>query len=180
MTTYAWAGPNSFTSSIQAPSISNVTTTAGGTYTLTVTNANGCTASTTTAVTINQALPPTITPPTSLSVCSPSTLTLTASGCAGMVTWSQGAATGTSLTLSVVGTYSVSATCTVNGCTSGASMSVTGLEIKAKPDAPTITPPTSLSICSPSTLTLTASGWMCRYGWGGYGYKFDTFSGRYL
>jgi hypothetical protein len=102
--------------------------------------------------------PPTITPPASLSVCSPSTLTLTASGCAGTVTWSQGAATGTSLTLSAVGTYSITATCTVAGVTSAASTAVTGLEIKAKPNAPTITPPTSLSVFTPSTLTLTASG----------------------
>ncbi|MER0442638.1 3-coathanger stack domain-containing protein, partial [Emticicia sp. W12TSBA100-4] len=76
---------------------------------------------------------PTITPPTSLSVCSPSTLTLTADGCAGTVTWSEGAATGTSLTLSAVGTYSISATCTVNGCNSDQSLSITGLEIKASP-----------------------------------------------
>ena len=53
MTNYTWTGPNSFSSSIQAPSISSVTTAASGTYTLTVTNANGCTASATTAVTIN-------------------------------------------------------------------------------------------------------------------------------
>ena len=158
MTSYTWTGPNSFSSSIQTPSINNVTTAANGTYTLTVTNANGCTASATTAVIINQTNPPTITPPTSLSVCSPSTLTLTANGCAGTVTWSEGAATGTTLTLSAVGTYSISAICTVNGCNSDASILVNGLEIKAKPNAPTITPPTSLSVCSPSTLTLTANG----------------------
>jgi hypothetical protein len=101
---------------------------------------------------------PTITPPASLSVCSPSTLTLTANGCAGTVTWSQGSATGTSLTISSAGTYSITATCTVNGCTSEASTAITGLEIKAKPNAPTITPPASLSVCSPATLTLTANG----------------------
>jgi hypothetical protein len=101
---------------------------------------------------------PIITPPASLSVCSPSTLTLTASGCAGTVTWSEGAATGTSLTLSAVGTYSITATCTVAGITSAASTAVTGLEIKAKPNAPSITPPASLSVFTPSTLTLTASG----------------------
>jgi hypothetical protein len=159
MTSYAWTGPNSFTSSIQAPSISSVTTAASGTYSLTVANANGCTASVTTAVIINQALPPTITPPGTLIVCSPSTLTLGASGCAGgTITWSQGAATGASLELTAVGTYSISATCTINGCTSNASTLVTGLEIKAKPSAPTITPPSNLIVCSPSTLTLGASG----------------------
>jgi hypothetical protein len=106
----------------------------------------------------NYQSPLTITPPGSLVVCSPSTLTLTASGCAGTVTWSQGAATGTSLTLSAVGTYSITATCTVAGVTSAASSAVTGLEIKAKPNAPSITPPASLSVFTPSTLTLTANG----------------------
>jgi hypothetical protein len=101
---------------------------------------------------------PSIVPPVSLLVFTPSTLTLTASGCGGTVTWSEGLATGTSLTLSALGTYSVSATCTVNGCISDASSAVTGLEIKLKPNAPTITPPASLSVCSPSTLTLTSSG----------------------
>ncbi|MCP9754772.1 hypothetical protein EGI26_06295 [Lacihabitans sp. CCS-44] len=159
MTSYAWTGPNSFSASTQNPSISSVTTAASGTYTLTATNASGCSASATTVVTINQALPPSISPPPSLSVCSPSTLTLTANGCTGgIITWSEGAATGTSLVLSVVGTYSITATCTVNGCTSEASTAVTGLEIKAKPSAPTITPPPNLVVCSPSTLTLSASG----------------------
>nr|MCU0324299.1 hypothetical protein [Spirosomataceae bacterium] len=53
MTSYVWSGPNSFTSSLQTPSISNVTTAANGVYTLTVTNSNGCSASATTSVTIN-------------------------------------------------------------------------------------------------------------------------------
>ncbi|MFY7911964.1 MAG: BspA family leucine-rich repeat surface protein, partial [Emticicia sp.] len=51
-TTYSWTGPNSFTSSLQNPSISNVTISAGGTYTITQTNSSGCTASATTSVTI--------------------------------------------------------------------------------------------------------------------------------
>jgi hypothetical protein len=101
---------------------------------------------------------PVITPPGSLSVCSPSTLTLTASGCAGTVTWSEGAVTGTSLTLSAVGTYSITATCTDAGSTSVSSSAVTGMEIKAKPTAPTVTAPTEKVVCFPSTLTLTASG----------------------
>ena len=47
--------------------------------------------------------------------------------------WSEGAATGSSLTLSAVGTYSIFATCTENGCTSDVSSIVTGLEIKVQP-----------------------------------------------
>ncbi len=43
MTTYAWTGPNSFTSILQNPTVSTAATTAmAGVYILTVTNANGC------------------------------------------------------------------------------------------------------------------------------------------
>ncbi|MDZ7935265.1 MAG: hypothetical protein U5M51_09930 [Emticicia sp.] len=95
-----------------------------------------------------------------------------------LVTWSNGA-TGASLTLSAVGNYTVSATCTVNGCTSDASATISGLEIKAKPNAPTITPPATLSVCSPSTLTLTANGCAETVTWsnGATGASSDTFSG---
>uniref|UniRef100_UPI00301C6E3A beta strand repeat-containing protein n=1 Tax=Emticicia sp. 17c TaxID=3127704 RepID=UPI00301C6E3A len=98
---------------------------------------------------------PTVTAPTTLVVCSPSTLTLTASCATGTVLWSN-SSTGTSLTLSSVGTYAISAKCVSNGCESDAS-STSNLEIKAKPTAPTVTPPANLVVCSPSTLTLTAS-----------------------
>lgn len=43
MTTYAWTGPNSFTSNVMSPPVSSsATLSMGGVYTLTVTNANGC------------------------------------------------------------------------------------------------------------------------------------------
>jgi uncharacterized protein YcnI len=84
MSSYIWRGPNSFTSSIQAPSISNVTSAAQGVYTLTVTNANNCTASATTNVVVN----PICTPPTlatansnsPVSVTTPLNLTSSATG----------------------------------------------------------------------------------------------------
>lgn len=99
-------------------------------YTLTVKNANGCTSSNMIGtVTVNAKLTaPTVTPPASLSVCSPATLTLTANGCAGTITWSNGA-TGTSIILSSAGTYTISATCTVANCVSNASTVVSGLII---------------------------------------------------
>jgi hypothetical protein len=52
MTSYAWAGPNGFSSSSQDASITNVTPAATGTYTVTVTNVS-CTSTATTDVTIN-------------------------------------------------------------------------------------------------------------------------------
>jgi hypothetical protein len=45
-TIYSWSGPNGFTSSQQNPSIPNVTVAANGNYTVVVTDANNCSAST--------------------------------------------------------------------------------------------------------------------------------------
>jgi hypothetical protein len=62
MSSYSWTGPNGFTSNVQNPVIDSATALAAGTYTLTVTNSNGCTASTTVDVVINPLPEPSITP----------------------------------------------------------------------------------------------------------------------
>ncbi len=49
---YAWTGPNSYTSAAQNPSISNIQLVDAGTYTVTVTNADGCTGTATTALAV--------------------------------------------------------------------------------------------------------------------------------
>jgi gliding motility-associated-like protein len=55
MTTYAWTGPNGFTSSIQNPLVSdNATFAIAGVYTLIATSAGGCTSTATTTVTVNE------------------------------------------------------------------------------------------------------------------------------
>lgn len=51
-TSFAWNGPNGFTSNVQNPEIANATPANGGTYTVVVTNANGCTANASTDVTV--------------------------------------------------------------------------------------------------------------------------------
>ncbi len=53
MASYSWTGPDGFTSTAQNPVITGVTNAAAGVYTLAVTNAAGCSASTTVNVTIN-------------------------------------------------------------------------------------------------------------------------------
>ncbi|WP_460474422.1 Ig-like domain-containing protein, partial [Emticicia fontis] len=139
-----------------------------GTYTVTynISASGGCAAvTTTTSVTINNnPSAPTINAPNPKVVCALGTLTLTASGCAGTINWSNGSS-GSSLTLSSVGTYSISATCTVGSCISVASTAVTGLQIASQPSAPTITAPNPKIVCAPGTLTLTASGCAGTINW---------------
>lgn len=56
---YSWTGPNSFVSTNQFPVIYNAGASQTGTYTVTITDADGCTAQTTVNVTVNTA--PTVT-----------------------------------------------------------------------------------------------------------------------
>ena len=114
---------------------------------------NGCSSSSTNAV-INAA--PTIpNAPTIIaarnSICAGSSTKLTATGCMGLVTWSNGQ-TGPEISVSNAGTYT--AVCTSNGCTSTNSNSIT-LQINA---LPTITITGATTGCSGSTLRLTANG----------------------
>ena len=75
--TYSWSGPNGFASTQQNPSITNVTLSNNGTYSLTVTDANGCSSTTSTLVTIN-AIPTPVA--TGGSACENGNVILTASG----------------------------------------------------------------------------------------------------
>ncbi|WP_207220077.1 immunoglobulin domain-containing protein, partial [Emticicia agri] len=70
---------------------------------------------------------------------------------------------GTSIVLSSVGTYSITATCTVGSCTSVPSAAVTGLQIVSQPLAIAAnTGPYSIG----QTIQLTASGGGA-YSWSG-------------
>ena len=132
MSSYTWAGPNSFSSSIQNPAVNSVSTTAmAGTYTLTVTDANGCIKTVSTSVTINP-LPTVAVNPTALSVNIGSSAILTASG-ASTYSWipttNLSASSGTTVTVTgtTVGT-SITYTATgtdINGCKNTATTVVT-------------------------------------------------------
>ena len=78
-TSFSWTGPNSFTSTSQNPSISNVTSAASGTYSFTAT-ANGCSSTVSTAnVTVNP-IPTVVTASaSSSSICPGSPVDLTSS-----------------------------------------------------------------------------------------------------
>lgn len=52
-TTYLWSGPNGFSSTVQNPVIPGATTSMSGTYSLTVSDNNGCTGTANTSVIIN-------------------------------------------------------------------------------------------------------------------------------
>jgi len=53
--TYSWSGPQAYTSTAQAPIITNAVLAMAGAYNVTVTDANGCTATASTTVAINAA-----------------------------------------------------------------------------------------------------------------------------
>ena len=85
MTTYSWTGPNGFTSLLQNPSVSaNAPLTMAGVYSLAVTNASGCSKTTTTTVIVNAS--PVATASNNGPVCVGSALILTG-GPAGMMTY---------------------------------------------------------------------------------------------
>jgi hypothetical protein len=82
---YAWTGPNNFTSSTQNPTLNAATANAAGVYTLVVVGMNQCVASATTSATVMEALPPIVSP--TAQVVLSNLITLTASGCAGILSW---------------------------------------------------------------------------------------------
>ena len=83
---FNWSGPNGFTSTQQHPTIPNVTTQNSGTYYLTVTSPNGCTATSEVVVTIHD-LPALDMPVPYVEACEGSTVQLFADG-EGSFSWS--------------------------------------------------------------------------------------------
>ncbi|MBI3520890.1 MAG: choice-of-anchor L domain-containing protein, partial [Bacteroidetes bacterium] len=154
---YTWTGPNSFSSASQNPTIAAAATAASGIYTLVVTNAGGCSKTTTLSVTL--APPPTLTV-TSGATCLGGSTTLTASG-ATNYTWSPGtglsATTGSAVTANPVVTTVYTITGATGACigTGTSTVSITG--------SPTVTV-NSGSVCSGNSLTLTATG-AANYTW---------------
>ncbi|MCU1230558.1 MAG: hypothetical protein JWO97_3442, partial [Acidobacteria bacterium] len=148
--TYSWTGPNSFTSSLQNPTVA-ATTVNAGTYNVTIT-ANGCTSAPGSTTVVVNALPTaTITPSGATIFCAGGSVTLTASGGTSYL-WSTGATTA-AITVSTSGTYSV--TTTSSGCTSAPASQI--VTVNPSPTA-TITPSGATTFCAGGSVTLTASG----------------------
>ena len=155
-TSYAWSGPNMFTSADQNPMITNVTTAAGGTYTVTVTDDNGCTDTETTTASIN--VSPTGVVSGGGSVCPGNTLpnvTFTFTGTApfsftysdGNTTTNANSPTATyTLTAPPVGTYTLTALSDAN-CPV-AMGGLTGSATNAYNAVPTLNTPAVIARCS--------------------------------
>ncbi len=170
---YAWTGPNSFSSSLQNPKVR-----ATGTYTLTVTNSGGCNATASTSVTQNTTAPTGVTASSSsgstVLTCTNSSLTLKgSSGTTGVsYAWTGPngfTATGSSASASAAGTYTLTATDTSNGCSAAASVALQSNT--AAPASVTYipTPASAQLTCAATSVSLAGSSatTTARYSWSG-------------
>ena len=141
LSNYTWSGAGSGTGS-------TLDITAGGSYTVSGTDANGCSGSASHNVTGRTT--PTITITGATAICSGTSAELTANVNQpnATITWT-GGSHNANLTINAGGTYS--ATASLNGCESTASVTVTE---STTPEAPTAT---GASACKGETVTLTAT-----------------------
>ncbi len=126
---------------------SNLYVSESGAYTVTATNAQGCSATATTYVTVNEL--PTITISGNTEVCQGTATTLTANGAA-TYQWSNGT-NGANNTVDVFGNYTVTGT-SAAGCSSTATTTVIVYSL------PVINISGETEICQGSSTTLTANG----------------------
>ncbi len=146
-TTYTWNPGGAGTSITVSPASTQ-------NYTVTGTNAAGCT---NTAVTNVSVTPNPTIAATSATVCTGQTATLTASG-ATTYTWNPGGITGSSFTITPVGNSTVSVLGAVGSCTGTTTASVSvGSALSISINSPTI--------CAGQTVTLTATSPATSYTW---------------
>lgn len=179
---YLWSGADGFASNQQNPTRANAQTGMTGTYTVTVTNADGCTTTATASVLVQicheicdngldddgdgaidctdpdcAAEPFELTANGPTSFCEGGAVVLSASG-SGPFLWSNGAVTA-SITATQSGTYTVSVT-SDEGCTMTRKLTVTENPL------PTATAQITGQACAGSEVVLTATGGG-RYEWAG-------------
>jgi gliding motility-associated-like protein len=160
--TYAWTGPNSFTSSLEDPTIASATTLMAGTYNLAIT-VGTCSATSSTIVVVNPA--PTVTVPSSGQVCVGGTLSLTPSTGG---TWSSSNAGIASITNGgvVTGVGAGSANMTFTNSTTGCSSNPTSGTITVNP-IPTVTASSNSPVCVGTPINLSGSASSGSYSWTG-------------
>ncbi|MBW8050657.1 MAG: T9SS type A sorting domain-containing protein, partial [Cytophagales bacterium] len=143
---------NSYLWSTSATTQSIIVST-GGSYTVTISDINGCSAtSAPTSVTVNPNPTPIVTASGPITFCDGNSVILTSSAAASY-SWSTGAAT-QSITVSVSGSYSVTVT-DGNGC-SGTS-APTSVTVNPNPAAPIISAGGPATFCQGDSVTLTSS-----------------------
>ncbi|MBO0933878.1 Ig-like domain-containing protein [Fibrella aquatilis] len=125
--TYAWTGPSGNLGSSNPLVIPNATPANSGTYRVTVTDVNGCTATASSVITVNPAIVATVNNAT--LTCQNPTATLTVSSSQLNLSYSWRGPGGftaitQSVTVGVVGTYTVVTTSTQSGCSATATATV--------------------------------------------------------
>ena len=144
---YAWT-PNSETT--QA-----VSAAASGTWTVTVTDGNGCQGSDSEVITVNSNPTASITPSGATTFCDGGSVDLIASGAGGgTYSWSPTSETTPTITVSTSGTHTVTVT-DLNGCTDTANETVT---VNSNP-TPSITPDGPTTFCDGSSVNLDAGAY---------------------
>lgn len=129
---FYWSGPNGFTGSSQNPTVSTAVSAAmAGTYSVTLTDANGCSNFASTTVVVKANPTPVITPGGATTFCQGGSVTLDAGGPFSNYLWSNGATSAT-LLASSSGVFSVTVT-DINGC-SGSSVT-TVVTVNPNPNA---------------------------------------------
>ncbi|MCX7861506.1 MAG: PKD domain-containing protein [Bacteroidales bacterium] len=149
MASYNWAGPGGWTANTQNPSRTNITTAQAGNYTVTVTDANGCTGTASVNIVVNSL--PLADAGQDVSICQGSSTILTASG-GSSYQWSNGSVT---QSINVSPTSTTTYTVTVfdtNGCSATDNVTVTVLSL------PIANAGNDQDICEGTQATLTATG----------------------
>ncbi|MGB3947438.1 MAG: hypothetical protein WBM13_05620, partial [Bacteroidia bacterium] len=136
-----------------APNPASVTT--AGTYTVTASDANGC-IDTAMITVVSNTTPPTVSAISSGNLtCVATTVTLTGSSIGNTMVWNGGVLTNAvnPASVSAAGTYTVTATNAINGCTNTATVSVS-----SNTTIPTVSATSSDTLsCSVSSVTLTGT-----------------------
>lgn len=170
--TYSWTGPGGYTSAVQSPTISPITPTNSGVYSVTVVTSSGCSATGSLNVSVNPM--PTLTMPASqtVSCTSPSvSLVASASPANSVPSWTGGGICGGASSYSVdicsYGSYTLTVTNPATGCTNSGTVF-----IDASNDIPSgTTSNTGPITCITSTVevALTTTYTPLSYSWSGPG-----------
>lgn len=152
---YTWSGPVSVTDN--TPFTAN--TSAAGSYTVTGTDSNGCTNTSTVNIVVNT-LPTAVVTASNTTVCAGDSVTLTGSG-ADIFMWMPGSSTASAITdaPAVTTTYTLTVTDTTTGCSDDEMMT-----INVNPLPAVAINPTALAICIGDSAVLTANG-ASTYSW---------------